>query len=185
MNKRTLRLGGMVAAITLIPVLGACTGWQRQALTGPRDVVVMTNERAPNPTKDASYFKDPTEAKDHDVLNEVLAGGLDLQPGDKAQGFRNYPLASPFGSRVAEMWARLALLSLPLSAVSPARDVSLFQVEPDALCHKSPAKFIVTAGVLSGLFTYAFFASGFLVATSTGEHLKVTGLGVAGGAVNL
>ena len=89
MKKRTLRLGGMVAAFMLTPVMGACTGWQQQALTGPRDVVVMTNERAPNPTKDASYTKDPTDAKDHEVRNEVLARRPDLLPGARARVFIN------------------------------------------------------------------------------------------------
>ena len=90
MRKRTLRLGRMVVGITLIPVIGACTGWQRQGLTGPRDVVVMTNERVPNHTKDAGYAKDPTDAKVHEVRNEVLALRPDLQPRGRARGFMNY-----------------------------------------------------------------------------------------------
>ena len=107
MKKRTLRLGRIVAAITLPFVMGACLSWQQQAPTGPRDVVVMTNERVHNYTRDASYAKDPNEASDakgHEVHNEVLAQIVDLQPGDKARGFMGDPFPVQFEGDVTDTW---------------------------------------------------------------------------------
>ncbi len=85
MKKRTLRLGRMVAAITLPFVMGACTSlqlhgtrdvftWQPHGLTGPRDVVTMTNERVPSYTKDAFEAKDPTD----EGVGKALVDGAGL-----------------------------------------------------------------------------------------------------------
>ena len=74
MKKRPLRLGRMVAAITLPFVMGACTGWQPHGLTGPRDVFSMTNERVPNYTKDAFEAKDPTD----EGVGKALVDGAGL-----------------------------------------------------------------------------------------------------------
>ncbi len=81
MKKRTL---GLVAAITLPFVMGACagwqphgltgTGWQPHGLTGPGDVVTMTNERVPNYTKDAFEAKDPTD----EGVGKALVDGAGL-----------------------------------------------------------------------------------------------------------
>ena len=122
------------------------------------------------------------------VSSDLLAQELDLKLATPHTPCSSCLLPHVPDARSPLAPTRSALFGLPSDAGSPATDAGRFQelVEPDALCHKNPAKFIVTAGVLVGSLIYVTFgfSGGALdLDLSAGERLKWAGLGVAGGAV--